>query len=456
MRNMIRRLYRITLTAILLCISAGFVNAQADYDHQWPGFRGPWGRGYVDGAVTPEKWSIDSNINIKWKTAIPGLAHSCPVIWNDYLIVTSAVNLKTEETLKVGLYGDIDEADDSQEHEFRVYCLDKNTGKVIWERVAQKGVPKSKRHTKSSQANCSPATDGHYIVALFGSEGLYCYDFEGKLVWKKDLGILNPGPYTETGVEWGYASSPVIFNGTIIVQCDIPAGPFIAAIDLASGNEKWRTSRGDEVSTWCTPAVFTHNGKTFVIANGYRHICGYDFETGKEIWTMSGGGDAPAPTPVIARDYIYLNSAHGKSSPIFVVSPDAAGDITLAPDSTHSKYIPWSVKRGGAYMQTPLVYGGYLYNLQVNGMLTCYDALTGEIRYKESLKETFSASGIAADGKLYFSSEEGNIYIIKAGPEFNMIAKNQLKDICMATPAISENTLYFRTRHHLIAVEQDK
>ena len=426
---MLRTFLQVSLTALLLCSSCQFLFSQEAYDHQWPGFHGPRGCGYIEGAVTPSSWNIDSSINIKWKTAIPGLAHSCPVIWNDYLIVTSAVNLKTEESLKIGLYGDIDEADDLQEHEFRVYCLDKNTGRIIWKRVAQKGVPKSKRHTKSSQANCTPATDGHYIVVLFGSEGLYCYDFQGNLVWKKDLGILNPGPYTETGVEWGYASSPVIFNGNIIVQCDIPAGPFIAAIDLASGNEKWRATRGDEVSTWCTPAVFTHNGKTFVIANGYRHICGYDFETGKEIWTMSGGGDAPAPTPVIAGEYIYLNSAHGKYSPVFVVSPDATGDITIAPDSTRSKYILWSVKRGGAYMQTPLVYRGYLYNLQTNGLLTCFDALTGEIKYKESLKEAFSASGIAADGKLYFSSEEGNIYVIKAGPEFRLLAKNAMKDL---------------------------
>ncbi len=453
---MFRSFLYISLTTLLLCHAGQFLVSQEVYDHQWPGFRGPWGRGYLDGSVTPEKWCIDSNINIKWKTAIPGLAHSCPVIWNDYLILTSAVNLKTEESLKVGLYGDIDEADDSQEHEFRVYCLDKNTGKIIWERVAHKGIPKSKRHTKSSQANCTPATDGHYIVALFGSEGLYCYDFQGNLVWSKDMGILNPGPYTETAVEWGYASSPVIYNGTIIVQCDIPAGPFIAAMDLTTGNERWRTSRGDEVSTWCTPAVFTHNGKTMVIANGFRHICGYDFETGKEIWTMSGGGDAPAPTPVFANGYIYLNSAHGKSSPIFVVNPDAIGDITLAPDSTRNKYILWSVKRGGAYMQTPLVYKGYLYNLQVNGMFTCFDALTGEVKYKESLKEAFSASGIAADGKLYFSSEEGNIYVVKVGPEFKLIAKNSMKDVCMATPAISGNAIFFRTQHFLIAVEQAK
>jgi outer membrane protein assembly factor BamB len=190
-----------------------------------------------------------------------------------------------------------------------------------------------------------------------------------------------------------------------------------------------------------------------VIANGYRQICGYDFETGKEIWKLSGGGDAPAPTPVIANDLIYLNSAHGKNSPVFVIKPDAIGDITLAPDSTKNKYIVWSIKRGGAYMQTPLIYRGYLYNLQISGLLTCFDAMTGEIKFKENFKEAFSASGIAADGKLYFSSEEGNIYVIGAGPAYKLLAKNSMKDICMATPAISGNTMFFRTQHCLIAVE---
>lgn len=182
-------------------------------------------------------------------------------------------------------------------------------------------------------------------------------------------------------------------------------------------------------------------------------MCGYEIETGKEIWRLSNGGDAPAPTPVIANHLIYLNSAHGKFSPIFVVKPDAVGDITLDQDSTTNKYIAWSIKRGGAYMQTPLIYGDYLYNLQINGQLTCFDAKTGEAKYKENLKEPFSASGIAADGKLYFSSEKGNIFVIKAGKEFKLLAVNSMKDICMATPALSGNAIFFRTQHYLIAVE---
>jgi|SRR5665647_160219 len=445
---------------VLICLfgilSGSFrqnLQAQTTYNEQWPGFRGPWGCGFIENAKTATSWSVGIFKNVKWKTPIPGLGHSSPVIWDNYLFVTTAANSKNSESLKVGLYGDIGEANDNLEHEFKVYCLDKYTGKILWERLAHKGIPKSKRHTKASQANCTPATDGKYLVVNFGSEGLYCYDFKGELIWKKDLGLLNPGWNTTPGIEWGYSSSPVIFKNKIVLQSDIPKNPFIAVLDLATGNEIWRTSRAGEAQTYCTPAIYSKGGMEQIIVNGYMHMGGYDFETGKEIWKLSNGGDIPTPTPVIANDLIYLNSAHGKFSPIFAVRPNATGDITLAQDSTKSKYIAWSEKRGGAYMQTPLIYQGYLYNLNVNGQLTCFDALTGEVKYKESLNEAFTASGIAANGKLYFSSEEGNVYVVKAGPAFQLLAKNDLRDICMATPAISGNTLFFRTQHALIAIE---
>jgi outer membrane protein assembly factor BamB len=448
---------KIIIILILIAGITGFIaekaNSQADYDKQWPSFRGPRACGYLTDSRTPSGWDMESKKGIRWKTAVPGLAHSSPVIWGNLLFVTTAATNLNDETLKLGLYGDIDEANDSKVHEFKVYCLDKTSGKILWDRVAHKGIPKSKRHTKSTQANCTPATDGKYLVVHFGSEGLYCYDLKGTLIWKKDMGILNPGPYTDPGIEWGYASSPIIYRNKIIIQCDIPGKPYITALELSTGKELWKTSRSDEVSTWCTPAIYSKDGNTQVIANGYNQICGYEIESGKQIWRLSKGGDAPAPTPVIANDLIYLNSAHGTFSPIFVVKPDAKGDITLDAESTKNQYIVWSVKRGGAYMQTPLIYEGLLYNLQINGQLTCYDALTGEVKYKENLKEAFSASAIAADGKIYLSSEEGNVYVIKAGPVYNLIARNNLKDNCMATPAISGNALFFRTQHFVIAIE---
>jgi outer membrane protein assembly factor BamB len=237
------------------------------------------------------------------------------------------------------------------------------------------------------------------------------------------------------------------------LQCDIPKTPYITALDLPTGKEIWRTSRGDEVETYSTPAIYNGGGTVQIVVNGFKHMGGYDFETGKELWRLSNGGDIPTPTPVIFRDLIYINSAHGKFSPIFAIRPDAKGDITLAPDSTKNQFIAWSVKRGGAYMQTPLVYDGYLYNLQVNGQLICFDAITGEMKYKQSLNDAFSSSGVAADGKLYFSSETGRIYVIRAGATYELLATNEMNDVCMATPAISGNALYFRTQHSVVAVE---
>lgn len=441
------------LVGYVLILFSLTANSQITYNQQWPSFRGPSGLGFIENADPPSTWNAETGEHIKWKTAIPRLAHSSPAIWNDYIFVSTAVNMSSGESLKVGLYGDIGEANDSAVHEFKVYCLDKNSGKILWEKLAHKGIPKSKRHTKASQANCTPCTDGHFVVVNFGSEGLYCYDFNGTLIWKKDMGLLNPGFFAVPGIEWGYSSSPVIYKNRIIVQCDIPKTPYITLLDLATGNEIWRISRGDEVETFSTPAVVTQNGKTQIVVNGFRHAGGYDFETGQEIWKLGNGGDIPTPTPIVANDLIYLNSAHGKFSPIVAVRTSASGDITLAPDSTKNQYVAWSVKRGGAYMQTPLVYNAYLYNLQVNGQLTCYDATTGQEKYKDSLKDAFSASGIAADGKLYFSSEEGFVYVVQSGPVFKLIAKNALNDVCMATPAISGNTLYFRTQHYLIAIE---
>jgi len=419
----------------------------------WSSFRGPDACGVLDNSNLPTEWDAENNVNIKWKTAIPGLGHSCPIIWDNKLFVTTAISGNETEVLKVGLYGDIDAVEDTTIHQFKVYCLDKNDGSVIWEKLAHKGVPRTKRHTKSSHANPTPATDGKYLIAFFGSDGLYCYNLTGDLIWSKDLGKLNAGPYTDPDVEWGFASSPIIYNGKVIVQCDFIGDSFLASFDVSTGEEVWRISR-DEVSTWCSPNVIEVDGKTQIIVNGFKHIGAYDFETGEKIWWMKGGGDAPVPTPVLAHGLIYINSAHGRMSPIYAINPKAKGDITLGDEETSNEYIVWSIKRGGAYMTSPLVYGDYLYNMKNNGLLSCFDAKSGELIYKESLKPGggISASGIASDGKLFFTSELGDVYVIKAGPRFELLTKNPLGDICMSSPAISNGSVFFRTQHFVIAI----
>lgn len=427
--------------------------AQTDYLQQWPSFRGPFAKGFIEGAQTVKNWSLETGENILWQTPIPGLGHSSPVIWENKMFITTAISGSGEDYLKVGLYGDGDAVEDNSEHEFKLYCLDKNNGKILWERLCHKGVPMVKRHTKASQADPTPATDGKHVLAFFGSNGLFCYDMDGNLLWEKKFGKMNAGPYDAPELEWGFSSSPIIYEGKVILQCDFLGDGFIAQYDVETGKEIWKISR-DDVATWSTPTVFEHNGKTQIVVNGWKHMGGYDFETGAEIWRLSGGGDIPTPTPVIAHDLIYINNAHGRYSPIYAIRMDAKGDISLKDGELSNEYIVWSIGRGGAYMQTPLIYGDYLYNLQTNGFLSVFNATTGEMLYKQSLGSVggFSASGVAADGLIYFCAEQGDVFVLKAGPEFAEEAHNQMNDILMATPAISDNVLYFRAQKSVIAV----
>ena len=427
--------------------------AQSEYMEQWPQFRGPFASGIVESNLIPDRWDVNTGENILWKKLIPGLGHSSPVVWGNRLFITTSISGSGSDSLKVGLYGDIDEVGDRSEHEFRVYCIDKRSGEILWERLAHKGVPVTERHTKSSHANPTPATNGSYVVAFFGSDGLYCYDFEGKLIWKKDFGRINAGPYTDPDVEWGFASSPIIHENRVIIQCDIVGDGFLASLDLETGKEIWRTSRED-VATWSTPNFLNKYGERQIVVNGFSHIGGYDFDTGKELWRLSNGGDAPIPTPFFAHGLIYIHGSHGRYQPIFAIRPEARGDLTLDRESTTSANIVWSIKRGAAYLPTNLVYGDYLYNLRMNGNLTCFNALTGELIYKERIPEAMgiTASGVASNGKLYYSLEQGDVVVVKAGPEFELLSRNPMDDLMMASPAISEDMLFFRTQHYLVAV----
>ncbi len=440
---------------ILLFLSQNIYSQEA-VRGQWPSFRGTQATGILDDAQIPLHWNVEKNENVKWKTSIPGLGHSCPIVWDDYLFVTTAISGNESEYLKVGLYGNIDPVEDSTIHQFKVYCLNKKTGEIIWERLAHEGIPRTKRHTKASQANPTPATDGKHLIAFFGSEGLYCFNFKGDLLWKKDLGKLNAGPYTDPDVEWGFASSPSIFKNRVIVQCDFLGDSFLASFNIETGEEIWRSPR-DEISTWCTPTVIKVDNKPQIVVNGYKHIGAYDFETGEKIWWMKGGGDAPVPTPIFAHNLIFINSAHGRMSPIYAIKPNAKGDITLGANENSNEFIEWSIKRGGAYMTSSLVYGDYLYNLKNNGLLSCFNAKTGELIYKQALKPGggISASGVASDGKLYFTLELGDVFVLKAGPAYELLSKNSLNDLCMATPAITKGSMFFRTQHYVIAVASE-
>ena len=432
----------------------------------WPTFRGPNASGIAAKAITPTVWNTEKSENILWKTPIPGLGHSSPIIWGRRLFVTTAVNLSKTAPLKVGLYGDPESAKDDDVQQWKVFCLDKTTGDILWQKTAHEGTPKVRRHPKATHANCTMATDGTNVVAFFGSEGLYCYDLEGRLRWEKDLGILraNPTVYNDTPdpdsrtLEWGFASSPIIYNDCLFLQCDVLTNGFIAAFKMADGQEIWRTRR-DDTGTWSTPNVCTAGPQTQLVVNGWRHMGGYDLQTGKELWRMSGGGDCPVPTPMVWNGLIFLMSAHGPRSPIYAVRTNAMGDVSLRNGARTNEYVAWSVLRGGSYMETPLIYGDYLYTCQTDGVLSCYKAGTGEQVYKERLGtggDGFTASPVASASGLYFTSEHGTVFVVKPGAEFTVLATNLMSEVCMATPAISEETLFFRTQGHVVAVGSRK
>jgi outer membrane protein assembly factor BamB len=420
----------------------------------WPQFRGSQASGVARGTL-PSDWSISESKNVAWKTEIPGLGFASPIICRDDVIIVTAVGAERDPSLKTGLYGDVASVEEEGPHSWQVYSLSLSTGKVKWKRVLHNGTPTIKRHTKSSHANATPATDGSNIVINLASEGLYCLDFQGGLRWKTDLGRLDSGYFRVPEAQWGYASSPIIFEDMVIVLADVQQGSYLAAFDLNDGSERWRVDRSD-VPTWGTPAIAEGPDTTELVVNGYRQTGGYDPYSGRELWTLDGGGDIPVPTPIVGNGLVYLSSAHGPNRPLRALRPGGSGDLSLSDDEQTSDHILWTQPKDGIYLQTPLVYGSHLYACRNNGVLSCYDALTGERLYRERLGGGggFTASPVAADGRLYFASEEGEVYVVRAGETYELLAKNEMGDVCLATPAISCGTLVVRTKGHVYGIKQ--
>lgn len=420
----------------------------------WPSFRGPYASGVADGQNLPDKWDGITGKNIRWKVRIPGLAHSSSIVWGDKLFVTTAISSRDDATFKPGLYGSGEASQDTSVHRWVVYCIDKHTGKTLWERTAHEGVPRSKRHIKATYANCTPATDGRVVVANFGSEGLYAYDMDGTPLWTKDLGDLNVGAYDLPEYEWGPASSPIIFKNLVIVQCDQQQGSYLMACDVGSGKTVWKTMR-DELPSWGTPTIYPGKPRVELVTNGSNFIRGYDPLTGEELWRLGGSSKITAPTPIFSGDLIVVCSGRRPEKPIFAIRAGANGDITLTDDATSNEWVRWSKTKRGPYMPTPVIYDGLLYSCENQGILSCFDVRTGEERYRERIPHAgagFSASPVAADGKILLAGEDGDVFVVKAGPKFEIVAKNPMGEVLMASPAISEGTLYIRGQNHLFAI----
>ena len=427
---------------------------QKNTNGSWPAFRGFQASGVAEGQNLPDTWNAKTGENILWRTPLPGLAHSSPVVWGNQIFVTSAVSSDPKATFRPGLYGDGDASQDRSRHRWMLYALDKRNGKILWERVAHEGEPVDKRHIKSTYANSSPATDGRIVVAWFGSQGVHAYDVNGRSLWKVDLGRVDMGAYDIPTFEWGPASSPIIWNNLVILQCDTQTDSFLLALDAETGKTVWKTER-EELPSWGTPTVAMTAKGPELVTNASNFIRGYDPLTGKELWRLGRSSKITAPTPIFTDDVFVIASGRGPERPIFVVRANARGDLTLPEGKTDSEAVVWSRTGRGSYMPTPLSYKGILYVLSNNGLFDAYNLKTGAEIYRQRLPlvgSGFSASPVAADGKIYLSNEDGEILVITAGEKFAQVATNSMGELLMATPAFSEGVMYVRSAQSLFAV----
>ena len=434
------------LAILVLFLSATTINAQ-----NWPSFRGPNASGVAEGTNPPISWDLEKSQNVLWKTDIPGLSHSSPIVWGNNIFVITAISSDAKPIFKAKDRG-IGLANDDVSHTWMIYALDRRNGRVIWSEKAYEGVPRAKRHVKATQANSTPVTDGRYVVALFGSEGLACYDTKGKLLWRRDLGVLNPGLWDDKESSWGHASSPIIYRDLVIVQADGHKQSFIAAFNVKDGKQVWRVER-NEITSWTTPAIYQGKDRVELIANGGRYIRGYDPLTGKELWRFADSNtEVKMQAPLIAHDLIYVTGGYPPGRAMYAFRPGAVGDISLKSGEDKNPFLAWTTSKGSPYTPTPIIYGDILYVLADNGVLSAYDAKTGENIYQQRLPTSFSASPVAANGKLYLASEDGDVFVVKTGRQYELLSRNVMGQPLMATPALAEGMLILRGANAIYAL----
>ena len=417
------------------------------FAQDWPSFRGPQGSGVATAATPPSTWNVTTSANVAWRIPIAGLGHSSPIVWGDRIYLTTAVsNSAASRSLTLGDsdQAGIDPAKDMVPHRWEVIALDRASGKVVWTRSVHQGVPRVKRHVKASHASATPATNGKIIVALLGSEGLVAFDVAGKELWRQDLGVMSVGLADDPTYEWGPASSPVIHGNTVIVQNDRYRNSFLIAFDLTSGKELWRSSR-DELPAWTTPLVHEGGGqKPTIVTNSPRFIRGHDLSTGRERWRLQDpDGEVKVSSPIAAGELAIVTGGYPAAGrPIYAIR---VGDGSLA----------WRQERGSPYTSTPLVHDGLLYIVTDNGILSAYQVADGQRVYQQRLSPDaggFSASPVAAAGRLYLASEDGKVFVVRTGRKFELLAANDMQEVCMATPAFTGELLLIRTQTHLYAL----
>ena len=442
------RLVAGALLAVLLPVAGADAREAAAEDEGWPQWRGPLATGAAPEADPPVAWS--ETRNVRWKIAIPGDGSATPIVWGDHVFVSTAVPAG-DSGARDGFFRRLTRRfvgteSPSRTLRYTVLAVDRRTGAVAWERVVREAAPHEGKHQTGSWAAPSAVTDGEVLCAFFGSAGVYCLDLEGRPLWDRDLGDMR------IRMGFGEGASPALHGDSLVVNWDHQGQSFIAALDKRTGRERWRTER-DEMTSWATPLVVEHDGRTQVVTNATNRVRSYDFETGELLWDGEGGTTNAIPTPVAADGIVYLTTGYRGNRLDAVRLGAAAGDIT------GSGAIAWSLDRDTPYVPSPLLHDGILYFTKGNnGILSAYDAGTGRLHYgPERLPgiRNLYASPVAAGGRIYIPSRDGTTVVIAAGPTFEVLSANLLDDGFDASPAVAGGELYLRGREYLYCIAAD-
>jgi len=428
--------------------AAGLTIAQDN----WPQFRGAQSLGTSNNSQLPDHWSATENV--EWKTDLPGRGWSSPITWGDKIFLTTCVSLGEEKEAKKGLYFGGEQKDPPKdEHQWKVFCLDLNTGKILWERLAHQGVPVTTIHIKNSYASETPVTDGERLYAYFGNVGVFCYDLDGKPLWKKEI-----QPH-KMRYGWGTAASPVLYQEKLFIVNDNDEDSYLLALNARTGDELFRVPR-EEKSNWSTPFIWKNKQRTELVTTATKKNRSYDLE-GRLLWELAGMSSITIALPYAKDDLLYISSGYvlDKLKPIYAIRPGASGDISLEPEQTSNDFVAWSQPTAGPYNPSSVLYNDTIYVLYDQGFFAAYDAKSGEEIYKKQRipdGKSFTSSPWAYEGKIFCLNEDGVTFVIDAGKEFNILYTNALAedDMSMATPALVGDRLLIRTSPRIYSIRK--
>ncbi len=424
----------VLLNVVILLIAQSLTAAEPGDDAMqfWPQWRGPMATGAAPQADPPLQWSETNNV--KWKAAIPGDGNSTPIVWGNRVFILTA--------MPAGGGGGGGSEIPTQPYQFIVVCYDRQTGRVLWQKIARQEVPHEGHQENNTFASASPVTDGKILCAFFGSRGLHCYDFDGNLKWEKDFGKM------KTRMGFGEGSSPALYGDTIVIYWDHEGADFIAAMDKNTGKELWRQPR-DEATGWSTPLIIVHNGQRQVIVNATHRVRSYDLATGKQLWECGGQTANAIPTPVASADVVYVTSGF-KGNALQAIKLGRTGDLT------GTDAVLWSHDKNTPYVPSPLLVDNFLYVVTGNNaVLSCFEAATGQSDFEhERLEGIYNiyASPVAAKDRVYVLSREGACLVIKKGPKLEILATNKLDDQTDASLALAGKEIVVRGHHNLYCI----